>query len=109
MGAIKRSVIRRRARIRRVIVLAIVIAFILIILAIGYVFYARAHAIWVMRAELHRNEKRREQLLKEHEALKKLLARKDDLNYIEYLARKELGLVKKGEEKYIIIEGSKED
>jgi cell division protein FtsB len=60
--------------------------------------------IWEISEEITRIEGYKERLLKENEKLKLLLALKDEPDYIEYLARKELGLVFPGEERYIIIE-----
>lgn len=107
MGAIKRSALRRRARLRRITALIAVSIVLAIFFSIVYLFYARARTISEMRSELARIEQQRQAILREGEHLKALLAKKDDLKYIEYLARKELGLIKPGEEKYIIIEGKK--
>lgn len=104
MGAIKRSVLRRQTRIRRITTLIGVFIVLAVVFLIAYLFYARARAINEMRAELVRIEQQKQVIIKEQERLRALLAKKDDLKYIEYLARKELGLIKPGEEKYIIEE-----
>ena len=104
MGAISRSVLRRRARIRKITVMIVVAIVIAIVLSIAYLFYARARIISKMRVELIRIEQQKQTILQEQERLRALIAKKDDLKYIEYLARKELGLIKPGEEKYIILE-----
>jgi len=86
------------------------VALLVIVLALGLsaLFYLRERGIAALREELQRVEHQKEQLLQENERLRVLLARKDDLDYIEYLARKELGLILPGEEKYILIEGGQE-
>lgn len=107
MGAIKRSTLRRRARIRRITAMIVVLIVLTVVFSIAYLFYARARMIGEMRLELKRIEQQKQVIIKEQERLRALLAKKDDLKYIEYLARKELGLIKPGEEKYIIIEDKK--
>lgn len=105
MGAVSRSVIRRRERIKRITALTMAAAFLVIVSSVGYLFYSRARTIAVMNAEFKQFEARKEELIQEHRALEELLRKKDDPLYIEYLARKELGLIKQGEEKYIILGG----
>jgi cell division protein FtsB len=105
MGAVSRSVIRRRERIRRIVILITLTAFIMLILGIGYIFLARSLAIAKLRVELQRLDRQREELLRERAELEELLSKRFDREYIEYLARKELGLIKPGEEKYIVVEG----
>jgi len=102
MGAIKRSALRRRARIRKITALVVVSIVLAVVFSIVYLFYARARTIMEMRSELARIEHQKQAILREQERLRALLAKKEDLKYIEYLARKELGLIKPGEEKYII-------
>lgn len=105
MGAISRSVIRRRKRIKRIVTLITIGALLTLILSIGYLFLARQWAIAGLRGELQRLEGREELLQEERAALKELLSKRFNPGYIEYLARKELGLIKPGEEKYIVVEG----
>lgn len=85
----------------RWIVLAVLIA---VVISIAVMFALRARAIAELRSEIRRIEARKALLLEENERLNLQLARKDDLAYIEYLARRELGLILPGEEKYLLIE-----
>lgn len=104
MGAISRSVIRRRERIRRIVILSTLAAFLLLVLSVGYLFLSRQLAIAKLRVELQRLDRRREGLLQEQAKLEELFSKKFDQQYIEYLARKELGLTEPGEQKYIVVE-----
>lgn len=104
MGAISRSVIRRRERIRRIVILSTLAAFLLLVLGVGSLFLSRQLAIAKLRTELQRLDRRREGLLQEQAELEELLSKKFDQQYIEYLARKELGLTEPGEQKYIVVE-----
>jgi len=104
MGAISRSVIRRRERIRRIVILSTLAAFLLLVLGVGYLFLSRQWAIARLRVELRGLDRQGERLLGERAALERSLAKKFDPQYIEYLARKELGLTEPGEEKYIVVE-----
>jgi len=83
---------------RKLIMIMLLIAAV----SIGAFFYLRGRAIASLQAELLRVEELREELNLENERLRALLALKDDLEYIEYLARRELGLILPGEEKYIL-------
>lgn len=104
MGAISLSVVRRRERIRRIVLLITSIVFIAMILGIAYLFVSRAVAIKRLEAELRRLDVREQHLLQERLELERRFAKRFDNRYMEYLARKLLGLIKPGEEKYIIIE-----
>jgi len=105
MGAVSRSVIRRRERLRRIMILTTLAAFMLLILGIGYLFLARQLAISRLRSEFQRLDLQREELLGERAELEGLFSKRFDRGYLEYLARKELGLTEPGEEKYIVVEG----
>lgn len=105
MGAISRSVIRRRERIKKIVALITLVAIVALILGIGYLFLARQWAVKELKAELERLDRKEDLLQKERGTLKELLGKRFDPEYIEYLARKELGLIKQGEEKYIVVEG----
>lgn len=83
---------------------ALVIALLIGILVVGTIFFLRGRAIVGLQVELKKVQAQQEKLAEETEDLKALFARKDDLGYIEYLARRELGLIRLGEEKYILIE-----
>ncbi len=103
MGAVKKSTLRRRERAKRTARITFVSVLILIILLVSSVFYLRSRHISSIKSAIDDQLIKRAKLLTESEELRELLGKKDDLEYIEYLARKELGLIKPGEEKYIII------
>lgn len=105
MGAISRSVIRRRERLKKIVALITLAAMVTLILGIGYLFLARQWAIKKLQAELERLDQEEDLLQEERVTLEELLAKRFDPEYLEYLARKELGLIKRGEEKYIVVEG----
>ncbi len=65
-------------------------------------FYLKGQEIFAMRAEIEKIRARQVYVAREIERLEELLALKDDLDYIEYLAKRELGLILPGEEKYIL-------
>lgn len=82
---------------------------VLILIVIGLIlgiFIARVLTIRHLRAELAQLEAEKAKIQKEIERLSARLAERENLKLIEYLARKELGMVKPGEELYIIIEDS---
>ncbi|GEM_PF-3270079 len=70
----------------------------------GWNFYAKEREIAALQRERASAERLIQTLEQEIEELEALLALKDDLDYIELLARRELGLIFPGEEKYILIE-----
>ncbi len=104
MGAISRSELRRRARLRLILVVSLLIGVLLLAGALSAAFIVRALTIAHLQAELRALYQQEEALLQERAELEALLAKRNDPDYIEYLARKELGLIKPGEEKYIIID-----
>jgi cell division protein FtsB len=65
-------------------------------------FYLKGQEIFAMRAEIKKIQARQVYVAREIERLEALLTLKDDLDYIEYLAKRELGLILPGEEKYIL-------
>lgn len=65
---------------------------------------SRALTIRYLQAELIRLEAEKAKIQKEIERLSARLAERENLKLLEYLARKELGMVKPGEELYILIE-----
>lgn len=67
-------------------------------------FVSRALEIRHLRQELIQLEAEKAKIQREIERLSARLKEKDNLTLIEYLARKELGMVKPGEEIYILIE-----
>ncbi|MFQ5794712.1 MAG: septum formation initiator family protein [Candidatus Bipolaricaulia bacterium] len=104
MGAISRDRLRREQRRQRILTgIALAIALV-IVFSIGAVFYSRFQAIATKRAQLRRIEAERELLIERNQQLRDTLEQVNELDYIEYLARKELGFVRDGEEKYIILE-----
>jgi cell division protein FtsB len=103
MGAISLKAARRRERLKRVLARLALGGLILLILGIVYLFISRAVAIKRLEAELARLARLEKELLQERRALEGLYAKRFDNEYMEYLARKELGLIAPGEEKYIIL------
>jgi len=70
-----------------------------LVLLIAGLFVARAVTIHQMRAEQERLKLEKDVAEHEQKDLLGLIRRQDDLQLIEYLARTELGMVKKGEKK----------
>jgi hypothetical protein len=62
-----------------------------------------------LRAELVQLEAEKAKIHEEIERLSARLNEKDNLKLVEYLARKELGMVKPGEEIYILIEDGEDE
>jgi cell division protein FtsB len=85
---------------RRLIAMALWI----VLMALATLFYLRDRAIADLQQELRSIQVQQARLSEENQRLRALLARKDDLGYLEYLARRELGLIQPGEEKYILVE-----
>lgn len=85
----------KRWRLALVLIAAVIILGLLI---------SRALTIRHLRAELIQLEAEKAKIQKEIERLSARLAERENLKLIEYLARKELGMVKPGEELYILIE-----
>ncbi len=80
---------------------------VLILIVMGLllgIFISRVLTIRHLRAELAQLETEKAKIQKEIERLSARLAERENLTLIEYLARKELGMVKPGEELYILIE-----
>ncbi len=81
-------------------------------LLMGFAFIAlfvvRGLEIHRLRSELLQLETEKAKILREIETLSTRLKTQNDLKLIEYLARKELGMAKPGEEVYIIIEDEEE-
>lgn len=78
------------------------------VLWIAASFLGRELEIRRLRAELAQLDLQRAKVLREIEELQIRLQHKDDLRLLEYLARKELGMAKPGEEVYLIIESDEE-
>lgn len=80
---------------------------VLILIVVGLIlgiFISRVLTIRHLRAELAQLEAEKAKIQREIERLSARLAERENLKLIEYLARKELGMVKPGEELYILIE-----
>ncbi|MCS6937368.1 MAG: septum formation initiator family protein [Candidatus Bipolaricaulota bacterium] len=88
--------------------LALRLAIISGVLWIALSFLMREIEIRRLQAELALLERQKAKVLQEIEELKVRLQSKDDLRLLEYLARKELGMVKPGEEVYLIVESDEE-
>lgn len=86
---------------------------ILIFVVVGVLlglFISRVLTIRRLQAELAWLEAEKARIQKEIERLSARLAERENLKLIEYLARKELGMVKPGEELYILVqEGESEE
>jgi cell division protein FtsB len=74
------------------------------IASVAFAFYSRAHEVVSYQSEIRKIEAQKIHVSQEIDNLKSLLARKDDKEYLKVLARRQLGLIMPGEEKYIIIE-----
>jgi len=85
-----------------------VIALLFIGALIG-VFAWRTMEIRHLQRELRRLESEKAQIHREIESLSQRLQDIHDLKLVEYFARKELGMVKPGEELYILIEDGEDE
>lgn len=94
---------RRAERLQRRVRLAIRVGIALLLVWLAASFAGREVEIRQLRDELTRLDREKAKILGDLEDLQARLQRKDDLKLIEYLARKELGMAKPGEEVYIII------
>lgn len=84
----------RRQRRLRLVALSIAI------LGLGVFFGLREHSIAQIHREIDAVREKRAQVEARIDALQTRLERRDNLNYIEYLARKKLGLIRPDEKKY---------
>lgn len=73
------------------------------VLAIGAFFGLREHSIAQLHQRIDAVHAEQNSVEAAMDELQTRLDRRDDLDYIEYLARKELGLIRPGEEKYLLI------
>lgn len=99
-----RAVSLRAERARKNVQRVLLVGACALVLAIIALFFGRALEIGRLQAELVQLEAEKTKILREIESLQAQLQKKGDLRLIEYLARKELGLVKPGEEVYLLIE-----
>jgi len=92
----------RRARLRRWGRRALLAGLALLAGAVGYAFYGQVSQVLSLRTEHARLEARASELGEANRALAERLSRRDDPEYLEYLARKELDLIAPGEAKVIL-------
>jgi cell division protein FtsB len=100
--------LERAERWQRRLRLVLKLGLVLWVLWIAASFLGRELEIRQLRDELSRLDLQKAKILKEIEELQTRLQNRDDLKLLEYLARKELGMVKPGEEVYFIIESDEE-
>jgi cell division protein FtsB len=84
---------------RRLRIFALVAA----VLTLGVFFGLREHSIAQLHAEMSAVRSAQSEVEASIEDLETRLDRRDDLGYIEYLAREKLGLIRPGEEKYFLM------
>lgn len=100
--ALSGRVSARRARLRRWSRRALLGCLALLVGMIGYAFYGQVSQVLSLRAEHAALSARSEDVSEANRALAERLSRRDDPDYMEYLARKELGLIAPGEVKVIL-------
>lgn len=103
--AVSYRVIERQQRLRRAARWAVLALLLLAAGWIGYAFYRQVHTVWSLRQQHGDLQAQIQTLEQQNQALQLELSHADDEEYLEYLARKWLGLVKKGEIKYILPPG----
>lgn len=86
----------------------VLVGIVVLVGALVGLFVSRALEIRHLQQELVRLEAEKAKIQGEIERLSARLKERDNLKLIEYLARKELGMVKPGEEIYILIEDGEE-
>lgn len=96
---------RYQRRLRRAVALGLVF----LMLAILGSFFSRELEIRRLQTELSQLAIEKIKVLRGLEALQAQLQKRGDLKLVEYLARKELGLAKPGEEIYIIVESEERE
>lgn len=95
---------RVRSNVRR----ALLVGAGLLALTVLTLFVARGLEIRRLRAEHLQLEAEKAKIRRDIDSLQAQLQKNSDLKLIEYLARKELGLVKPGEEVYLLVEEEEE-
>lgn len=104
--AVSHSVIERQQRLRRAARWMVLSLLLLLAAWIGYAFYLQIHTVLSLRGE-HRGLQAQIQTLQaQNQGLQHELSLAQDGEYLEYLARQWLGLVRKGEVKYILPPGA---
>ncbi len=94
---------QRTERLQRRVRLALVVGIAMLLVWLAASFAGREMEIRQLRDELTRLDLEKAKILGELKDLQAQLDKRDDLKLLEYLARKELGMTKPGEEVYIII------
>ncbi len=98
---------KRREKQKQLAKYVLVGAVIALFFFVALLFVWRAYTIRHMQDELENLKIQKIQAESEKKTLQNLLAQQHDMRLIEYLARTELGLVKKGEVKFkVCVEGS---
>jgi len=103
--AVSTRVIERQQRLRRAARWALLALLLLLAVWIGYAFTLQIHTVLSLRGQYHDLQARIQTLQAQNQALQHELSLAQDGEYLEYLARKWLGLVRKGEVKYILPPG----
>lgn len=85
------------------------VGIIVLVGALVGLFVSRALEIRHLQHELVQLEAEKAKIQREIERLSAQLSDRENLKLIEYLARKELGMVKPGEQIYILIEDGEEE
>lgn len=105
MGAISLRALSQKWQAARLETRLIAIVVLLLVLAIAALFVVRALAISRLRAEAYALAAQQAQATQQTTDLQAQLAKQNDPATMEYLARSQLGMIKAGEVKYMLIEG----
>jgi cell division protein FtsB len=100
--AVSARVIERNRKLRRWLRYSVLGIIALIFLAIGYAFYVQINTVLGLQNEYHDLQQELGKAQEINNRLAQQLLLKDDTEYLEYLARKWLGLIKPGETKVIL-------
>lgn len=100
--AIPGRVIERRRRLRQWLRRLLLTGLMSLVAAIGYAFYLQIASVLDFQTELTTLKTQARAVQAENRRLAEQLSLQDDPEYLEYLARRELGLIKPGETKYIL-------
>lgn len=100
--AIPGRVIERRRRLRQWLRRLLLTGLISLAAVIGYAFYLQITSVLDFQMELSTLKTQAQAIQAENQRLAEQLSLQDDPQYLEYLARRELGLIKPGEVKYIL-------
>ena len=94
--------LERRQQLRRWLRYAVLGVIGLIFLAVGYAFYVQINTVLGLQNEYDELQQELEAAQTQNNQLAQQLLLKDDADYLEYLARKWLGLINPGETKVIL-------